>query len=134
MTFYEAIRSDKSANAGSRFFAAGLHPILCMDRQEAGAQVAALDPAGLEQVISAYTPADAVQLEVARSAGAIAGAAEYFSGLSGGRPVLYGGGVNVETVGDLIVLPQLAGVMTAAGGLDPRHFLALLARAGEALA
>ncbi len=130
--FHETMQD--AANKVSEAVAAGLHPILCMDRQEAGAQVAALDPAGLEQVISAYTPADAVQLEVARSAGAIAGAAEYFSGLSGGRPVLYGGGVNVETVGDLIVLPQLAGVMTAAGGLDPRHFLALLARAGEALA
>ncbi len=125
--------TQDAANKVNEAVAAGLRPILCMDRKEAGAQVAALDPAGLEQLIVAYTPADAVQLEVARSAGAIAGAAEYFSGLSGGRPVLYGGGVNVETVGDLIVLPHLAGVMAAAGGLDPRHFVALLARAGEAL-
>ncbi len=122
-----------AANKVSEAVAAGLRPILCMDRSEAGAQVAALDPAGLEQLIAAYTPADAVQLEVARSAGAIAEGAEYFSGLAGGRPVLYGGGVNADTVGELIALPQLAGVMTAAGCLDPRHFIDLLARAGEAL-
>ncbi len=125
--------TQDAANKVSEAVASGLRPILCMDRNEAGAQVAALDPAGLEQVILAYTPADAVQLEVARSADAIAGAAEYFSGLSGGRPVLYGGGVNADTIGDLIALPYLAGVMTAAGCLDPRHFIALLARAGEAL-
>ncbi|GBE13878.1 triosephosphate isomerase [bacterium BMS3Bbin14] len=125
--------TQDAANKVNEAVAAGLRPILCMDRNEAGAQVAALDLAGLEQVVLAYTPADAVQLEVARSAGAIAGAAEYFSGLSGGRPVLYGGGVNADTVGDLIALPRLAGVMTAAGCLDPRHFIDLLVRAGEAL-
>ena len=129
--FHETMQD--AANKVNEAVAAGLHPILCMDRNEAGAQVAALDLAGLERVIPAYTPADAVQLEVARSAGAIAGAAEYFSELSGGRPVLYGGGVNADTVGDLIVLPRLAGVMTAAGCLDPKLFINLLARAGEAL-
>ena len=130
--FHETLQD--AANKVSESVAAGIHPILCMERDKAGAQIAALDDVGLEQSILAYTPGDAVRLEVSRSTDDILDAAEYFSQLTGGRPVLYGGGVNADNVADFMVLSDLAGVMTADGCRDPLRFVDLLAGAGRVMA
>ena len=114
--------------------AAGLIPLLCTDEKGVRSQLAALDDDDLARLMLAYTPSEAVSLEIARDPDTIAEQAERFAGLSGGRPVLYGGGVNEDNAGSLIRLGGLAGVMTAAGCLDPACFLRLLENAGQALA
>ncbi len=109
--------------------AAGLKPVLCMDRQTAAAQIAALDAEDMEQMIVACTPAEAESLEIAASPESVGEDAAYFREISGGCPVLYGGGVNKENVADFLSLPELAGVMVASGCLDPQDFIDLLTRA-----
>jgi triosephosphate isomerase len=130
--FHETIQD--AANKAREAAAAGLRPILCLDRKEAGAQVAALDDHVREKTILAYTPGEAESLETAASPDEVADAAAYLSGLSGGRPVLYGGGVNAGNAAGFMALPGVAGVMTAAGSLDPESFVKLLAGAGQAAA
>jgi triosephosphate isomerase len=114
--------------------AAGLTPIICMDRQMAAGQIAALDMEDMEQMMIACTPDEAESLEVAGSPGAIAEDAAYFREISGGCPVLYGGGVNKDNVAGFLSQPLLSGVMVASGCLYPQDFAQLLRNAAGAVA
>ncbi|WP_457573251.1 triose-phosphate isomerase [Desulfolithobacter sp.] len=105
---------------------AGLVPILCMERALASAQIAAIDSGDLERVVLSYTPSDAVQLEVAHTVEEVRDAAAFFSALSGGRPVLYGGGVNRANIEGLMGEHELAGVMVGRSCLEVAEFLDLL--------
>lgn len=121
------------ANKVSEALAAGLQPILCVSRDGLASQLAALEAADLDKIILACTADEADALEVARSAAAVADDARYFARLTGGRPVLYGGGVDFGNVAALISLPEIAGVMVAGGCLDPGDFVRLLQNADRAL-
>lgn len=122
------------ANKAREAVSAGLKPILCMDRDMAGEQIAALDSTDMEQMLLAYTPDDAEAREQAASIAAVADTASYFAELSGGCPVLYGGGIHAGNVAGFIACPDLAGVMTATGSLNADNFIELLANAAGALA
>lgn len=119
------------ANKVSEAVAEGMTPILCMDREIAGTQIAALDDKDVEKIILAYTPEEAVSPE---SMDEIISAAEYFAGLSGRRPILYGGGVHKNNVAEIISSEQLAGVLTASASLDPYDFAELIGNAARSLA
>jgi len=111
----------------------GIVPIVCFDRESFSQQVAAVDTSDMDHMICAYTPDDAESLELARSAQAIAEAAELFSEQSGKCPVLYGGGVNEKNIAELITLPKISGVMAASACLDPHNFIKMLQNASAAL-
>ncbi|MHB1350173.1 MAG: triose-phosphate isomerase [Desulfobulbaceae bacterium] len=129
--FHES--NQDAANKVSEVLAAELTPILCAGREGLAGQLAALETAELEKTILACTPEEAEALELGRNIAAVADAARYFAKMTGGRPVLYGGGVHYSNVAELIVLPELAGVMVAGGSLDPAAFAVLLANAEQAL-
>lgn len=129
--FHESIHD--TANKAREAVSAGLKPVLCMNRQIAGTQIAALDSMDLEKTILAYTPYDAEALERAGSMHAVSDTAAYFAELSGGCPVLYGGGVGAGNVADFMTIPSLSGVITASGSLDPDDFVTLLNNAGRAV-
>jgi triosephosphate isomerase len=95
-------------------------------------QLAPIDSAALEQLILAYTPEDAEALEVARNREAVGATIRQLAEASGGRPVLYGGGVNADNVADFITIAGLAGVMTAGGSLRSGEFVRLLNNADRA--
>lgn len=113
--------------------AVGIAPIVCFDRELFSQQAAAIDTSDMDHMICAYTPDDAEALELARSAQAVAEAAELFSDQLGGCPVLYGGGVNEKNISDLITLPKISGVMAASSCLDPHNFIKMLNSASAAL-
>ena len=127
--FHESVMD--SANKVSEVADIGLTPILCMDREIAGKQIAALDRADMDNMIIAYTPDDAEALEVSRELDTVAENAAYLKEISGGCPVLYGGGVNKDNVADLLAMPQLSGVMVASGCIDPQDFIDLLHNAAD---
>ena len=106
--------------------AAGLKPVLCLDRGQKRDLLAALDISDLEQCLLAYTPGDAVQLEIAAASGDIVDTAAILAGAAGGRPVLYGGGVTVENGADLIQLDGISGIMAGRSCLDGTAFAALV--------
>ncbi len=108
--------------------AVGLQPILCTDRSEAPRQLAALDHDELDRVLLAYTPANAVDLEIAAPTQDIAAVVSTLGEMSGGRPVLYGGGVNESNAAALLAMDGMAGIMVGRGCLDATEFLRLLER------
>ena len=121
------------ANKVNEAVAADITPILCVDRDMVVTQLAALGNSDREHVVLAYAPEEAESLEIARHVANIAETAAYFREISGGCPVLYGGGVHAGNVGDLIALPSIAGVLTASGSLDPHAFIKLVENARGAL-
>jgi triosephosphate isomerase len=126
--------NQDAANKVSEALAAELQPILCVSRAGLAGQLSALETADLEKTLLACTADEADTLEVARSTAGVADDARYFTRMAGGRPVLYGGGVDSGNVAGLIALPELAGVMVARGCLDPGNFVRLLQNADQALA
>ena len=106
--------------------AAGLRPILCLDRDNRSGQLAALDSSDLDQSLLAYTPHDAVKLEVAAPNQDIIDTAAAFASSSGGRPMLYGGGVNTDNAAELINLQGIAGVMLGRSCLNGAEFAELV--------
>lgn len=118
--------AQDAANKVSEAVAAGLCPILCLPGADVARHLAPVDSADLERLILAYTPEDAEALEVARNRESVAASARQLAEAGGGRPVLYGGGVNAANVADFITISGLAGVMTAGGSLDPADFVLLL--------
>ncbi len=114
------------ANQAAEVIGAGLVPIVCLERKDAPLQIAAFDHLVLDDVVMAYTPSDAEQLEIARSEKTINEAVAYLSILSGGRPVLYGGGVSLTNAGYLMSLSGVSGIMAARGCLDPLAFVDLV--------
>jgi len=106
--------------------AAGLQPVLCLDRSKKRDLLAAIDTGDLERSLLAYTPEDAVQLEIAAAAGDIRDTAAVLAGTAGERPVLYGGGVTRENAAELIHLEGIAGILVGRGCLDGRVFADLV--------
>lgn len=108
--------------------AVGITPILCMGDDNPADMRAALDGPELEAVIPAYTPDTAVALEKARDVTGILKGVARLSSYFRDRPVLYGGGVDVENSSALLALPEVSGVMLGRGCLDPEPFVLLLER------
>ncbi len=125
--------NQDTANKVSETLAAELQPILCVSRAGLAGQLSALETADLERTLLACTPNEADALEVGRSTASVADDVCYFVRLTGGRPVLYGGGVDFGNVAGLIALPEIAGFMVAGGCLDPENFVRLLDNAERAL-
>ncbi len=55
----------------------------------------------------------------------MAAAAEFIARVHPNRPVVYGGALSPETVGNYINLPGLAGVFVGEASLDPARFAAI---------
>ena len=130
--FHETIQ--EVANKSSEALAEDICPILCVDMDVARQQSAAVESEEMEHLVVAYTPADADHLEVARSVSGVTEGVRQVASLFPGCPVLYGGGVNAGNVAELFKLPQVSGVMAAAGCLNPLSFLELLDNAAKSLA
>jgi len=129
--FHETIQ--EVANKSNEAIAEDICPILCVDLDIAQQQSAAVETEEMEHLVVAYTPADADHLEVARNVSSVADGVRQVASLFPGCPILYGGGVNVGNVAELIKLPQVSGVMAAGGCLNPLSFLELLDNAAKSL-
>jgi len=126
--------NQDAANKVSEALAAELQPILCVSRAGIAGQLAALEAADLEKTMLGCIADEGDAPEVARNTARVAEDARFFARMSGGRPVLYGGGVDGGNVAALIALPEIAGVMVAGACLDPGNFVILLQNADRALA
>lgn len=110
---------------------AGLLPIVCLDESQVAGQLAAIDPNDEQKMLLAYTPQDAVSLGIPREGGSVSKVCADFSKRSGGRPVLYGGGVDKNNAAGLLSMPDVSGLMVAGASRDPKEFLAIVATAAS---
>lgn len=103
-----------------------LQPIICVDRDNLMAQTAIFDMEEMEQLIWAYTPKDAEQLERSHGDRAIAEAVKSLSRKVGGRPVLYGGGVNLDNGRRLLEIEGVSGILVGRACLNAGEFVRLI--------
>lgn len=106
--------------------AAGIVPIICLDQENKSSQLAALDSSDLDQSLLAFTPKDAVQLEVPAANQEIVTLMKSFGAAANGVPVLYGGGVTPDNAAELMGLESVRGLLVGRGCLDGGGFAQLV--------
>lgn len=104
---------------------AGITPVICLDRDEQGSQMAALDSEDLDQSLLAYTPDNSVKLEIPVDNQEIIDTSAAFASGTGAK-VLYGGGVTKENAAELAGLAGITGLMVGRGCLDGADFAELV--------
>jgi triosephosphate isomerase len=111
----------------------GLTPLICVDDDNAVAQLGALDDNLAEAPLIAYTPASAATISVAASPARVAEAVSRIRRLFPAWPILYGGGVRVDNVRGYLGLAGLSGVFVGAASLDPDGFASMCNQAARFL-
>lgn len=129
--FHETVQDV--ANKMSEALDEDIRPVLCVDMENARRQAAAAGSEDFANIIVAYTPDDAEQLEIARGRKDLEDEIKRVASIFPGASVLYGGGVDEKNVAGLLAVPEIEGVMVARGCLDPQAFISLLRRAAESL-
>ncbi len=110
--------------------AVGLRPILCVNEATRSGDLAVIDSSDLDKLWLAYTPGSSsfgTEQETAAMHQGITGTAASLHAASGGRPVLYGGGVNAGNCAGILQLDGISGVMVGRSCLDGVGFAELVA-------
>ncbi len=122
--FHEDVQ--EVANKAAEAVEAGITPVVCLDRENSGAQVGALADEVLTRMLVAYTPQLYGRTEKApEDPAAVAEAVDHISRLTK-RPVLYGGSINGTNVHRYTTVPGLAGLLVGRGSFDAPEFAALV--------
>lgn len=107
---------------------ADMTPILCLDEPYAQSQLAQLDSAVYEKIVIAYEPLGAIGTGKRVSVGAVEHMRDHLRSLSSETtPVLYGGSVSSESVGEYLLVTD--GVLVGGASLDASEFATLVMRA-----
>lgn len=110
------------ANKTREALAVGITPIVCLDRSYARTQFAALSDHELSKSIIGYGPVEAIGVENAPSPQRVAAVIAELQTMVSDNPILYGGSVKRENVGDYMKIPGLSGLMVATASLEPEEF------------
>ena len=140
---YHDETNDIVREKATRALESGITTIICvgetMDERRAGktmdvitAMVRESVPANVrDDIIIAYEPRWAIGVgvtptpdEVMHAHGVIADTLSYM-GL-GGTPILYGGGVNVENIDDIVAVENVGGVLVGGASLKPEEFIPII--------
>lgn len=112
----------------------GLTPLICVDDDNAVAQLGALDDNLAKAPLIAYTPVPAANISVAASPARVVEAVSRIHRLFPEWSILYGGGVRTDNLQNYLGLAGLAGVFVGGASLDPDGFAAMCNRATRFLA
>jgi triosephosphate isomerase len=117
--------NQEIANKVSEAVAVGIKPIVCVDHPYARGQLAAIDEADADGLIIGYGPVEAVGIDVPQAPAKVIEAIAEIQTIAPGKPILYGGSVNKDNVGDYIKLDGVSGVMVGTASLDPEEFASI---------
>lgn len=101
---------------------AGLIPLICVDDDNAVAQLGALDDQLPQSPLIAYTPKPATGVTVGETPTRVAEAVARIRRLFPVWPILYGGGVRPDNASAYLTLPGLSGVFVGGASRDPDAF------------
>jgi triosephosphate isomerase len=110
------------ANKVSEAKAAKIKPIVCVDKPYARSQMAALQEEDTDDLIIGYGPVEAIGIDIPQSPSTTKQAIKEIQAIAPGKPILYGGSINKENVGDYLRINGIAGVMVGTASLDPKEF------------
>jgi len=103
---------------------AGVTPLICVDDDNAVAQLGALDDHLPQSPLIAYTPSPATGVTVAETPIRVAEAVARIHRLFPAWPILYGGGVGPDNASRYLTLSGLSGVFVGRASRDPEAFAA----------
>ncbi|MFC1523400.1 triose-phosphate isomerase [Thermodesulfobacteriota bacterium] len=105
--------------------AAGITPIVCVERHNARAQLAAMNNGDTEDLMIGYGPTEAIGINIAQSPDKVLEAVGEIKAVLPGNPILYGGSILPENAGIYMGIPGITGVMVGSASLDPETFVAI---------
>ena len=112
---------------------AGVTPLICVDDDNAVAQLGALDDHLPESPLVAYTPRPVTGVTVAETPSRVAEAVTRIRRLFPVWPILYGGGVEPDNALTYLTLPGLSGVFVGRASRNPDDFAAICEQAAAQL-
>jgi triosephosphate isomerase (TIM) len=105
-------------NKANRLLEVNITPVVCVDEPYMETQIAAFEPEHLEKVIFAYEPLEAIGSgEPATAEKAAAIAKKIRTSAQANMPVLYGGSVTAETIGQYMKNPALDGALVGGASM-----------------
>ncbi len=125
--------SQDIANKMSETVDAGLKPIVCIDQPYAMSQLMALNDIDCDELLVAYGPKEAAMTRIPESARSVAEAAKFINQVQAGRPVVYGGSLQLENVAEYVALPELSGLFVGQSSLDASSFAGICNKVGDSL-
>ena len=125
--------SQDTANKMSETVDAGLKPIVCIDQPYAMSQLTALNDIDCDELLIAYGPKESAMTRIPEPAGRVAEAAKFINQVQAGRPVLYGGSLQVENIDEYVALPELSGLFVGQSSLDAGSFAKICNKVGDSL-
>ena len=102
---------------------AGLNPIVCVDKPYTMAQLTSLKDIDTDNVIIAYGPVDALNFRIAQTPEKVEEAAAFIHEVHPQWPIVYGGALQPDNVGDYCTIKGLSGLFAGSASLDARSFL-----------
>lgn len=105
---------------------AGIAPIVCVDEKNAMSQLTALANIDSDNLLIAYSPADARNYRRPQDHEKIGRAVSYISQVYPNRPVIYGGGVEVGSHQKIASIAGVAGLFVGDASLQPQSFLTIV--------
>ena len=106
--------------------AAGITPVVCVDQEYISQQAAAIETELLSKCVVAYEPLAAIGTGNNVSVDTVEAAAQEIKAAFGTVPVLYGGSVTPENVGEYLLVTD--GVLVGGASLDAEKFAKLVTR------
>ena len=125
--------SQDTANKMAEAVDAGLKPIVCIDQPYAMSQLTALNDIDCDEMILAYGPVEATSARVPEQPQRVAEAARFISQVQSKRPVVYGGSLFPDNVGDYVGLPELSGIFVGESSLEAKSFVDICNKVGGSL-
>jgi triosephosphate isomerase len=114
--------NQEIANKASEAAAAGVRPILCVDRPYAHAQLAALNEADIGELLVGYGPVEAIGIAVAQAPEKAASAIREIQAIVPDNPILYGGSINASNAATYMKIEGVQGLMVGTASLEAEEF------------
>jgi triosephosphate isomerase len=110
------------ANKATEATAAGIRPIVCINRPHARSQVAALSDESLKDLMIGYRPLEAIGIDVPETPAEATEVVQQISEIVPDKPILYGGSLNSKNAAAYLKIDGVAGLMVGRASLDAEEF------------
>jgi len=119
------------ANKAAEATAAGIKPIVCIDRPHARSQMAALPPEVLGGLLLGFRPVEALGINIPQSPVTVTEIVRQIRDIAPDSPILYGGSLSAANAAEYLKIEGIAGLMVGTASLDPQEFASICRIAAE---
>jgi len=113
------------ANKAAEATAAGIKPIVCIDRPHARSQMAALSAETLGGLLLGFRPVEAIGINIPQAPVTVTEIVRQIRDIAPDSPILYGGSLSAANAAAYLKIEGIAGLMVGTASLDPREFASI---------